>query len=181
MVRTACRVMSIAAIVTALSGYGLSPVFAKAQDKDHLYDLCEAGTGGAALFIQVENIRSVEGNLRAQVYSNDPDEFLAKGKKLVRVDVPVKTQGEQSVCVPMPAPGTYAIVLMHDRNANGKADFFTEGFGFTNNPKLSLGPPDIEETLIKVSAGVDKTTVTLKYLLDDDSEKSKKRRKLNRR
>lgn len=181
MVQTARIVLSIAAIATALFWRLPSQVLADTPNKDHLFDLCEAGSGGAALFVQVKNIRSIEGNLRAQVYSSDPDDFLAKGKKLVRVDVPVTRVDEQGLCVPVPSPGTYAFVVMHDRNANGKADFFTEGFGFTNNPKLNFGPPDVEDTLVNVLAGVGKTMVTLKYLLDDDNEKSKKRRKLNRR
>lgn len=182
MVRTARIVLSVAAIAIALSGqFSTHLSGADTSGKDGSTDLCEAGNGGTALLVQVKNIRSTEGNLRAQVYSSDPDDFLAKGKKLVRVDVPVTLEGEQSICVPVPSPGTYAIVVMHDRNANGKADFFTEGFGFTNNPKLNFGPPDVEDTLIKVVAGVGKTMVTLKYLLDDDNEKSKKRRKLNRR
>jgi uncharacterized protein (DUF2141 family) len=83
--------------------------------------------------------------------------------------------------VQLPAPGTYSFVAMHDRNANGKADFFSEGFGFTNNPKLGLGPPDAEDVMFAVPAGVTKTTVTLKYILGDDSEKKQKRRKLRRR
>ncbi len=146
-----------------------------------IYDVCEAGPGGAALYIHVENIRSVEGNLRAQAYSDNPDEFLEKGKWLVRVDVPVKLVGEQSVCVQMPAPGAYAFVVMHDRNANGKADFFSEGFGFTNNPTLGLGAPDAEDVTFDVPKGVSKTKVRLKYILGDDAEKKKKRRKLKRR
>jgi len=182
MVRTARIVLSVAAIAIALSGqFSLQASAAGTSDKDGSLDHCEASSGGAALLVQVKNIRSTEGNLRAQVYSSDPDEFLAKGKKLVRVDVPVTQEGEQNICVPVPSPGTYAFVVMHDRNANGKADFFTEGFGFTNNPKLNFGPPDVEDTLINVLHGVGKTMVTLKYLLDDDNEKSKKRRKLNRR
>lgn len=181
MYRPASFVSSLTVTLLSLMGQFSVPVYADIPAKSDMYESCEAGEGGAALFVQVQNIRSIEGNLRAQVYSNEPEDFLEKGKRLVRVDVPVKTVEEQGVCVPMPAPGTYAVVVMHDRNANGKADFFSEGFGFSNNPKLNFGPPDVEDTLIKVLAGVGKTTVRLKYLLDADEKKNKKRRKLNRR
>jgi len=181
MYRTVPFVMSLAGFATAL--FGAFPVLAAAEEtpKIDMYDVCEAGGGGAAIFLHVENIRSMEGNLRAQVYSSNPEEFLEKGKKLVRVDVPVTLEYEQSVCVPVPVPGLYAIVVMHDRNANGKADFFSEGFGFTNNPKLGFGPPDAEEVMIDVPEGVSKANVKLKYILGSDDEKKKKRRKLKRR
>jgi len=134
----------------------------------------------AYMNILVQNIRTDEGNLRAQVYSSNPDDFLAKGKKIVRVDVPVEAAGEQEICVPFPEPGTYAVVVMHDRNANGKADFFSEGFGFSNNPKLLLAPPDAEDVMIKVPEGANKTSVKLKYIIGAD-EQQDKRRKLKRR
>lgn len=146
-----------------------------------IHDVCTAGDSGAALYVQVENIRSIEGNIRIQAYSDNPDDFLAKGAKLLRVDTPVKYEDKQSVCVHVPGPGTYAFVVMHDRNANGKADFFSEGFGFTNNPKLGLGPPDAEEVMFIVPEGITKTKIRLKYILGGDEEKKEKRRKLRRR
>jgi len=181
MYQTARFVSSLAAVLTAITGLFAGTLYAETPTKVDLYEVCETGSGAAALFVTVKNIRTIEGNIRAQVYSTDPDDFLAKGKKLVRVDVPVKLTDAQGVCVPVPAPGTYSIVVMHDRNANGKADFFTEGFGFANNPKLNFGPPDLEETLIEIPTGVSETSITLKYLLDADEKKNKKRRKLNRR
>jgi len=181
MFRTVLIFLSLTVVFLALNGASTGAIGAEPNAQTALYDVCNAGDGGAALFIHVENIRSVEGNLRAQVYSSDPEDFLAKGKKLVRVDVPVKLESEQSVCVPVPAPGKYAFVVMHDRNANGKADFFSEGFGFTNNPALSLGPPDAEDVMFEVPEGVKKTSVRLKYILGSDDEGKKKRRKLKRR
>ena len=146
-----------------------------------IHDECTAGDGGAALYMQVENIRALEGNIRVQAYSDNPDDFLAKGMKLLRVEAPVEQDDTQSLCVHVPGPGTYAFVVMHDRNANGKADFFSEGFGFSNNPKLGLGPPDAEDVMFAVPEGVTKTNIRLKYILGGDEEKKEKRRKLRRR
>ncbi|WP_262696296.1 DUF2141 domain-containing protein [Kordiimonas aquimaris] len=142
---------------------------------------CIAPDGIAVISVSVDNIQVIEGNLRAQIYSGDPEEFLEKGKKLVRVDVPVVTTDTSTICVPLPAPGTYALVVMHDKNSNGKADFFSEGFGFSNNPKLSFGPPDAEDVMINVAPGVNEQSVTLNYIFGADNEKKDKRRKLRRR
>jgi len=180
MVRFVCFVLSAALFgFDAFGGHGATAVAADSMIDD-VNVMCETGEGNAALLVHVQNIRSIEGNLRAQIYSSDPEEFLEKGKKLLRVDVPVAVENEQSVCVRVPAPGTYALVIMHDKNANGKADFFSEGFGFSNNPKLGFGPPAAEDVMISIPVGVSKTTVVLKYILGSDEENVQKRRKLKR-
>ena len=51
--------------------------------------------------------------------------------------------------------GTYAVKFFHDANNNGTMDknFFgvpTEMFGFSNDAKLRLGPPALEDMLFKV-------------------------------
>ena len=142
---------------------------------------CKVEAGQAALEVTVDNLQTTEGQMRAQIYSSNPDDFLAKGKKLVRVDVPVETLDGPTICVLLPAPGTYALVVMHDKNANGKADFFSEGFGFSNNPKLSLAPPDGEDVMFVAEAGVSKHIIELNYIFGGDDKKKKKRRKLKRR
>lgn len=159
-------------------GLGLISVQAFADD---LQMSCIEGEQGAALLVRVSNIRYNEGNLRAQIYGSNPDDFLSKGKKLFRVDVPVVTGNEQDICVPLPGPDTYALVIMHDRNANGKADFFTEGFGFSNNPKVKFSPPDAEEVMISVSEGILEVPIDLYYILGSDDEEAEKRRKMRRR
>ena len=180
MQRVLDGVLSFGVLASLLGSVMLAPTSA-AFAQDAQTATCDVADGEAAVMVKVERIRMVEGNLRAQVYSNDPDEFLASGKKLVRVDVPVVTDGEQEVCVKLPAPGSYALVVMHDRNANGKADFFTEGFGFGRNPELALAPPDHDEVVMSFPAGVTKTDVRLKYLFGEDSEAKEKRRRLKRR
>lgn len=163
---------------------GLSlPLLASADDPavtEHDMAMCAEDASGTSVLVRIEDFKDTEGNVRAQIYSGNPEEFLEKGKKLVRVDVPTTGDG-QEVCVPLPAPGTYALVIMHDRNANGKADFFSEGFGFSNNPKLSLGPPDAEEVMFEAKPGTTRMTVNLSYIFGGDEEQKEKRRQLRRR
>lgn len=161
---------------TALNGDAASSLSVVDEDGS-----CVASDGSAVVAVSVDNIQVIEGNLRAQIYSSNPDDFLEKGKKLVRVDVPVISTDTATICVPLPEPGTYALVVMHDKNSNGKADFFTEGFGFSNNPKLSLGPPDAEEVMFMAAPGVNAQPVTLNYIFGSDDENKDKRRRLKRR
>lgn len=142
---------------------------------------CEATAGQAVLQVLVQGLQSTEGRVRAQIYSSDPDEFLEKGMKLVRVDMPLEGKDDPTLCVPLPSPGQYALVVLHDKNSNGKADFFSEGFGFSNNPKLSLGPPDAEEVMFFADAGISQHDIELTYIFGGDDKKKDKRRKLKRR
>ena len=179
--------LSYTVLSVALAGaFGLTvpPVFANeaATSINNIKPASACGTGPdeTALLVSVHNVRYIEGNIRAQVYGEKPDDFLEKGKKLLRFDTPTAHDG-QNVCVRLPAPGRYALVVMLDRNANGKADFFTEGFGFSRNPSLNFAPPDHSEVVFDALPGVTKMDVTLKYILGADEKKTEKRRKLRRR
>ena len=126
--------------------------------------------------VDVSGIESDEGTLRIQIYSDNPDDFLVSGKKVLRVEVPSQP-GVQRVCVTFPQAGVYSMAVMHDKNANGRADIFSEGFGFSNNPKLGFGPPDHEETLFEVGNGVTQMDVALIYYFQLAKKDSKRRRR----
>lgn len=68
-------------------------------------------------------------------------------------------------------PGRYAVALLHDENANGKADraammIPTEGFGFSRDAKVRFGPPKFAEAAFDVPpGGKEKLTIRMRYLL----------------
>lgn len=65
--------------------------------------------------------------------------------------------------------GTWALAVIHDENANGRLDRFMaiprEGFGFSRNPAIRMGPPRYEDVRFDVAGGRAQQTVTMKYLL----------------
>lgn len=68
------------------------------------------------------------------------------------------------------APGTYAVALLHDENSNSKMDTMLgmprEGFGFSRNPAIRLGPPKFVDASFKVEAGVTtQQAIKFKYML----------------
>jgi uncharacterized protein (DUF2141 family) len=161
----------------ASSGGATAATLDPAPAPEHKLQSCiDNNDGKSLILVKIEELQSTEGNIRVQIYSDNPDDFLEKGKKLLRIDVPIK-HNAMKVCVPLPGPGNYAMVVMHDRNANGKADFLTEGFGFSNNPKLLLAPPDLDETLFAARAGVVEMTVSLIYLINVEQKEHRKRRR----
>lgn len=66
-------------------------------------------------------------------------------------------------------PGRYAVTLFHDENANHRLDKLLgiprEGFGFSRNPKLRLGPPRYDSVDIDLKRGLTRTRVRMQYLL----------------
>ena len=68
-------------------------------------------------------------------------------------------------------PGRYAIALLHDENANGKADraammIPTEGFGFSRDAKVRFGPPKFGAAAFDVTADAPhKLVIRMRYLL----------------
>ena len=65
--------------------------------------------------------------------------------------------------------GTYAIALLHDENANGKADralmmMPKEGFGFSRDAKLKMGPPSFSSASFEVADAPVRQRITMRYL-----------------
>jgi uncharacterized protein (DUF2141 family) len=63
--------------------------------------------------------------------------------------------------------GSYAVALFHDENGNGKLDtrfgIPTEGVGFSNNPRMTFGPPSFAQARFAVTDQPVRETVKLKY------------------
>lgn len=179
-------------INVSICGLFIAPNVALAQDKIlnqtvtdssiHTEEGCNALAKeyGQTAFVRVQNIRSDEGNIRVEVYANKEDEFLKGDLRLNRIDVP-SVAVERNVCLILPGTEKYALVVIHDRNANDKADFFTEGFGFSNNIQLKLSKPKLEEVAFQAKEGMNNLELSLAYMFVSDNQKEKKRRKFRRR
>jgi uncharacterized protein (DUF2141 family) len=124
---------------------------------------CGARSRGAAILVAVEGLRARTGSIRISLYANDEAAFLARGRSLRRVDVPVSGAGPMSVCIAAPGPGRYAVAVRHDENGNGRTDL-ADGGGFSRNPPLSLlSRPRLQDVAIDVARGVTRTQVRIVY------------------
>jgi uncharacterized protein (DUF2141 family) len=67
------------------------------------------------------------------------------------------------------APGSYAIAVIHDANANARLDTALgiprEGFGFSRNPTVVFGPPRFSAARFPLAAGSDSQQVRIRYML----------------
>ena len=127
-------------------------------------DAAACSANRPALLVSVSGFKNRVGTLRVQLYGSKPSDFLAKGKKLRRIDLPVSASGTMQVCVAVPAPGTYAIAVRHDADRDRKSGW-NDGGGFSNNPKISLLDlrPSHREVAVVVGRGVKPVSVILNY------------------
>lgn len=125
---------------------------------------CAPGAG-PAVRVTVNGIKSSSGTVRAQVYNGTKADWLEGGRWLNRIEMPAR-KGRMTLCLPVPANGTYAVAVRHDVNGNNKTDITSDGGAMSNNPSINifnLGKPDIDETRFSVS-GVSAINVTMLYM-----------------
>ena len=71
--------------------------------------------------------------------------------------------GPVTLCIRAPAPGHYALVVLHDRDLNGRFTFLRDGVGFPNNPRLRRSRPAASAAAMAVGPGVSATRIVLNY------------------
>jgi uncharacterized protein (DUF2141 family) len=149
------------AIVAAAAG-GSSPALAQDIIGPETA-ACAPGAEQPAALVRVYGFKDRAGNLRVQAYGDNAEDFLAKGKKLKRVELPVTPAGDMNVCVALPRFGEFALVVLHDRDANGRLSVSKDGVGFSRNPRLGLAKPDYDKVRFVAREGVTIVDVILNY------------------
>ena len=128
---------------------------------------CGSSPTEVRLKVKVQGVDEPRGNITITVYPDESDRFLAKGGKLARQRVATVVP-VTSACFVLPSAGHYAIAVYHD--ANDDHDFNrtfvgmpNEGFGFSRNPKTSIGLPSLSEVRFVVQPGDNEMPIRLTY------------------
>ena len=119
--------------------------------------------------IIVTGLRSHDGLVQACMTSH-PDEFPdcpSKSEDAYRMTV--SASGDVKLQFTKVKAGRYAVALLHDENSNGKMDRMLviprEGFGFSQDAKIKMGPPKFEEAAFTVGKTPVKQTIKTRYIL----------------
>lgn len=141
-----------------------TPDLGKAEAK------CAAPENGPAVIIMVEGLKDRSGTLKSELYPANDDDFLEDDNKLImagktfrRIEVPVPKAGPVQLCIRIPGPGVYSLILLHDRDANRKFGLSTDGVGFPRNPKLGLSKPKADAARIDAGNGITKVGIRMNY------------------
>lgn len=161
----ACLGFAVTLCGSAWPATAQSYVYARTSIND--LSLCAAGQGPSVL-VEVHGLKSADGNLFVRAYPARKDDWLRSKRYIIRIDARPRA-GKAEVCVPLPAPGSYAIAVQHDANGNRSTDISTDGAGMSNNPgfKKFLGvprPPSVNSARFTAGNGVTRMTIRMFYL-----------------
>jgi len=122
------------------------------------------GAHGADLEVVITNIQIAKGFVRLGLY-NDPAKFPKRSGTIGGGDVAVKGHTATYVFRNL-KPGSYAIAIYHDANANKRFDktlgIPMEGFGFSNNARPRLSAPSFKRAAVTLKAP--RTRITIRLL-----------------
>lgn len=116
-----------------------------------------AAQGNSTLTVKVKGIRNAKGKIVVVLYNKgdgfpmDPTSAMA----MKQVDIDAKTM-TATVVFDKLAEGAYAATVLHDENMAGKMEFDAqgtpiEGYGISNNPDSSSGPPSWDASKFTVN------------------------------
>ena len=156
--------MIAAAVFVTTAIIPSTPALGKAEGK------CRADERGPALLIEPVGLKDRTGNLKLEVYPANDRDFLqddnilvSEGKTFRRVEVPVPTSDTFELCIRLPAPGPYSVMLLHDRDRNRKFGWSEDGVGFAGNPKLGWSKPRAASAEVIAGPGITRVSIVLNY------------------
>jgi len=119
-----------------------------------------------SLVVHVDGIRNQKGDIGVSLFTSSDGWPENNDKAFLHGPHPFSGD-KATVTLEVPA-GRYGVAVIHDENSNHKLDrnFFgipKEGFGFANNPKVFLTPPDFKTASVEVGCPVTETTIHLIY------------------
>jgi uncharacterized protein (DUF2141 family) len=119
---------------------------------------------GDSLTVHLNGLKNAQGNVRVGLYS-DPATFRKEAHALIVRQLPASPGTLDVEFVGLP-PGRYAIMAYHDEDANGELNrrfgmFPTEGYGLSNNPKIS-GPPTFAQSAFEVAEATE-ISIDIRY------------------
>jgi uncharacterized protein (DUF2141 family) len=126
--------------------------------------LWASGAVAAELRVTVRGVKSSEGDVKVGLYAT-PEAFDKRQKTYGALSP--ANPGEVVVVFRNLPPGRYGLAALHDLNGNGEMDnnllgFPQEPYGFGNDAKINLAPPDFADMAVTVGSGTTETALNLR-------------------
>ena len=153
-----------AAIAVASVAIPSSPDLGKAGAQ------CRPNEDGPSFIIAVVGLKDRTGLLKLEVYPANDQDFLqddnillSQGKAFRRQEVALSADTPTQLCIRVPAPGAYAVSLLHDRDSNRKFGIMVDGIGFGQNPKIRWRKPKAHEAILHAGRRPKRSRIILNY------------------
>lgn len=131
---------------------------------------CRPGEASPSLLVEVAGLKDRNGRLKLELYPANDDDFLSDdnvllnaGKTFRRVEVDVPRSGPVELCIRAPSAGTFALSVLHDRDANRKFGLSVDGIGFGSNPRLGWSKPKAAAASVRVGGGPTPVRIIMNY------------------
>jgi uncharacterized protein (DUF2141 family) len=120
------------------------------------------------IHVKILKIENRNGTVDCALFDSPagfPREFLQSAQNVMVIKIRNTAARCDFEAIP---PGTYALAVIHDENANGKLDtnllgIPTEGYGFSNDAKAALSTPSFSAASFKYNGQSSAMTITLHY------------------
>jgi uncharacterized protein (DUF2141 family) len=127
---------------------------------------CHGTPSPYRLLVTTQGVKNNRGYLVANLYGSDRRRWLADNGWL-NVWRDPSLAGDETMCLYLPGPGRYALVMFQDANADGDLNLGPfgpkEGYGFSNNVRPFLSAPSLASALFTVGPGDTHVTIRLRY------------------
>lgn len=119
------------------------------------------------ILVIVHNIRSTKGVIRYALYG-DQNEFVNYNDTFKNGVAEVKQGTVRFLICDIP-DGNYGLCLLHDEDSNGDMNYSAigipkEGFGFSNDAKVTLSPPKYNACKF-IKSGETGIRIKMRYML----------------
>src|SRR5664280_337221 len=111
----------------------------------------------STLTIRIMRIRNAKGKINIALFPNANGFPSAGSSGVISKQVEIDSQSRSATAVFQNLPqGVYAAALLHDEDMSGAMEFDAQGiplkgYGFSNNPDASMGPPTPESAKFTVN------------------------------
>lgn len=124
-------------------------------------------TDGSSVNVSISGMRNLKGQIMICLTKN-AKAFPDCSKDADALKKLVSASNASSILFSDVAAGTYAVAIVHDENRNNKMDLSLfipkEGFAFSRNPTITVGPPKFKSAAFVVGDDDVKQSVKMKYM-----------------
>lgn len=137
-----------------------------------MVDAAGAAHTEGILTFQIANVRSDNGHVHVEIC---PEPRFLKDDCPYSADAPAH-MGTTTVTIRGVPPGRYAAQVFHDENNNRRVDRALfgvpkEGVGFSNDARISLGPPKFTDAAFDANGQSENLTLHMRYFLGPSGPK----------
>lgn len=123
-----------------------------------------------SLNLKFSGIKNTTGKILIGVFNKTHKDFPDDKYIFKKFESKITSKDMEYKIASIPC-GKYSIAVIHDENSNKKLDknmigIPKEGFGFSNNPGASAGPPAYENAEFTLPKDTNEMEITLQYLMD---------------